>query len=136
MKIIASGEFAVNLAPLDPYIDGSEGLSIRRMSIEKTYHGDLQATSRGEMLTVLTTVEGSASYVAIEQVRGVLEGKSGSFVLAHFGSMSRGENRLILEVVPNSGSGQLANVYGSMTINVKDGKHSYKFEYSLEAVSE
>jgi len=127
----AKGEFDVTLQPLDSYAKGSEGMSLGRMSIDKTFSGDLVAKSQGEMLSVRTPVEGSAGYVAIEQVTGNLAGKTGSFVLQHFGVMSHGKNRQILEVAPDSGTGQLAGLSGTMTINIEDGKHLYEFHYTL-----
>lgn len=84
------------------------------------------------MISVRTATKGSAGYVAIENVKGVLEGKSGSFVLQHFGIMDRGKDRLILEVVPNSGTEALTGISGKMEIEIIDGKHQYKFEYELE----
>jgi hypothetical protein len=101
------------------------------MSIDKTFRGDLVADSQGEMLSVMTGVDGSAGYVAIEQVTGTLQGKSGTFVLQHFGIMSHGQNRLILEVVPDSGTGQLAGLSGEMTIKTEDAKHFFEFDYSV-----
>lgn len=127
----ATGEFEANLQPLDAFAEGREGISLGRMSIEKVFHGDLEATSRGEMLTATTKVENSAGYVAIEQVDGTLHGKQGTFVLQHAGIMDRGENRLILEVVPDSGTGELAHLSGEMAIEIEGGKHFYAFEYSL-----
>lgn len=127
----ASGQFEVNLQPLASFAEGSEGIRLGRMSIEKTFQGDLVATSRGEMLTARTGVEGSAGYVAIEQVDGTLQGKSGTFVLQHSGIMARGENRLLLEVVPDSGTGDLAGIAGNMKLRIEDGAHYYQFEYEL-----
>jgi hypothetical protein len=125
----ATGEFEVNLQPLDSFAKGSEGITLGRMSIDKTFYGDLAAKSQGEMLSVMTNVKDSAGYVAIEQVNGTLQGKSGTFVLQHFGIMSHGENRLVLEVVPDSGTNQLANLSGKMTITIEGGKHYYEFDY-------
>ncbi len=127
----AKGKFDVTLQPLDSYAKGSEGMSLGRMSIDKIFSGDLAAKSQGEMLSVRTPVAGSAGYVAIEQVTGSLAGKTGSFVLQHFGVMSQGKNRQILEVVPDSGTGQLAGLSGTMTINIEDGKHFYELDYTL-----
>ncbi len=127
----AKGEFEVKLQPLEPFTPGSEGLSLGRLSIDKTFQGDLVAHSQGEMLTAITPVEGSAGYVAIEQVTGALQGRQGTFVLQHFGVMSHGENRLILEVVPDSGTGQLVNLAGQMKIIIENGQHFYEFDYSL-----
>lgn len=127
----AKGEFDVNLKPLDSFTNGSEGIGLGRMSIDKTFRGDLVARSLGEMLSAMTKVKGSAGYVALEQVNGTLQGNSGTFVLQHFGTMNRGKDRLILEVVPDSGTGQLENLSGKMIIKIEDGKHYYEFDYSL-----
>jgi len=126
-----TGEFDVNLQPLESYIQGSEGIKLNRLSIDKTFTGDLMATSRGEMLSAVTAVAGSAGYVAIEQVTGTLHGKRGSFVLQHSGTMARGESRLTLEVVPDSGAGELTGLSGSMSIYIEGGKHFYVFEYEI-----
>ncbi len=127
----STGEFEVNLQPLDSFVKGSMGITLGRMSIDKTFRGDLVARSQGEMLSVMTEVNGSAGYVAIEQVNGTLQGKRGTFVLQHYGIMSHGENRLVLEVVPDSGTGQLVNLSGKMTIKIENDKHFYEFDYSL-----
>ncbi len=127
----ATGEFEVDLKPLDPYAQGTEGMNISRMSIDKTFHGDLEGTSRGEMLSVRTPVKGSAGYIALEQVTGILGGRRGSFVLQHFGIMAAGDHRLVLEVVPDSGTGELDKLSGKMSIKIEDGKHSYVFDYAL-----
>jgi len=129
MKI--SGKFEVKLQPLAPYVKGVDGINLGRMSIEKTFSGELSATSNGEMLNVITTVEGSAGYVAIEQVSGTLSGRSGSFVLQHFGTMSQQGNALLLEVVPDSGTGELAGLSGQMSIRNEGGQHYYDFDYEL-----
>lgn len=129
MKV--SGKFEVKLNPVDGYAEGQDGIRLNRMSIDKTFHGELEATSKGEMLSAMTTVKGSAGYVAIEQVSGKLSGKKGSFVLQHYGMMDNGKNRLILEVVPDSGSGELEGLTGTMSINIEDGDHFYEFEYEL-----
>jgi len=129
MKI--SGEFEINLHPLDSYTKGGNGINIGRMSIDKTFSGDLSATSKGEMLSAMTAIKGSAGYVAIEQVSGSLAGKSGSFVLQHFGIMDHGKDRLILEVVPDSGTEQLVGLSGKMSIKVENGKHFYEFDYEF-----
>ena len=129
MKI--SGKFDVTLKPLDSYAQGEAGINLGRMSIDKTFYGELEATSKGEMLTAMTAVPGSAGYVALEQVVGSLSGRQGSFVLQHFGTMSQGKDRLILEVVPDSGSGELAGLAGKMAIINEAGQHYYEFEYEL-----
>lgn len=129
MKI--TGKFEVKLNPIDGYEEGKNGIKLNRISIDKTFYGDLDATSKGEMLSAMTPVKGSAGYVAIEQVQGALNGKKGSFVLQHYGVMDKGEDRLILEVVPDSGTGELEGISGEMQIIIEDGKHFYKFDYEL-----
>jgi hypothetical protein len=101
------------------------------MSIDKKFSGDLEATSKGEMLTAMTEVKGSAGYVAIERVNGTLHGRSGTFVLQHSGTMTRGAPELSLTVVPDSGTGQLVGLAGKMTIKIEEGKHFYEFDYRL-----
>ena len=128
----AKGEFDVKLKPLDAFTKGRNGINLGRMSIDKTFRGDLVGKSAGEMLSAMTNVKGSAGYVAIEQVNGTLQGKSGAFVLQHYGIMNRGKDRLVLEVVPDSGSGLLENLAGKMLIIIEDGKHYYEFDYTLE----
>jgi hypothetical protein len=130
MTARARGTFEVKLAPL-PTSDSSEGSPLGRMSIDKQIHGDLEATSKGEMLTAETAVKGSGAYVAIERITGTLSGRSGSFVLQHLGTMTRGVPQLSITVVADSGTGQLAGLTGRFLINVADGKHSYQFNYSL-----
>lgn len=128
----AIGEFDVNLRALDAYARGKDGVKLGRMSIDKSFRGDFVGTSIGEMLSAMTTVKGSAGYVAIEQVSGSLAGKKGNFVLQHFGTMHKGESSLVLEVVPDSGSGQLLGLSGKMTIKLDEGRHYYEFDYELE----
>jgi hypothetical protein len=117
------------LAPLAD--DKGEGSTLGRMSIDKQFHGDLEATSNGEMLTAMTEVKGSAGYVAIERVSGTLQGRKGSFVLLHCGIMAGGGQELSLTVVPDSGSGELVGLAGKMEIKIVEGKHFYEFEYAL-----
>jgi hypothetical protein len=126
----ASGTFDVKLTPQTPD-DKSAGATVSRMSIDKQFHGDLEATSKGEMLAVGTAVQGSAGYVAMEQVAGTLNGRSGAFALQHTGTMTRGTPQLSVTVVPDSGTGQLVGLAGKMTIKIVEGKHFYDFEYTL-----
>jgi hypothetical protein len=130
MTTRVNGPFEVKLSPQAPD-DKSGDASIGRMILDKQFHGDLEATSKGQMLAHSTTVKGSAGYVAMERVDGTLRGRRGTFVLQHSGTMTRGEPQLIITVVPDSGTDQLAGLSGKMAINIADGKHSYDFEYSL-----
>jgi hypothetical protein len=126
----ATGTFEVKLAP-QPKDDSAEGSMLSRLTIDKEFRGDLAGTSKGQMLTAVTAVKGSAGYVAIELVTGTLHGRGGTFVLQHSGTMSRGTPTLTLTVVPDSGTGELAGLTGSMMIDIADGKHSYAFDYTL-----
>jgi hypothetical protein len=125
----ASGSFEVTLTPQAP--DETTGAAIGRLLIDKQFHGDIEATSKGQMLAAGTATEGSAGYVAIEQATGTLHGRSGSFVLQHSGTMARGEGQLVIMVVPDSGTGELVGLEGTMTISIVDGKHLYGFDYTL-----
>ena len=130
MATHATGTFEVKLTPQPPE-DKAEGSTLGRMSGEKQFHGDLEGTSKGQMLTATTDVKGSAGYVAIERVTGTLHGRSGSFVLQHSGTLTKGAAQQSITVVPDSGTGQLVGIAGKMTITIADGKHSYDFEYTL-----
>jgi hypothetical protein len=126
----ATGTFEVKLAPQTAEAGTDGGLG--RMSIDKQFHGDLEGTSKGFMLSsAATIVKGSGGYVAMERVTGTLKGRSGSFVLQHSGTMTRGTAQLSVTVVPDSGTGQLEGLAGTMTIKIDEGKHSYDFEYTL-----
>jgi hypothetical protein len=128
MATHAIGTFEVKLTP---QATDEKDSTLGRMSMDKQFHGDLEGTSRGEMLTGMTSVKGSAAYVAIEKLSGTLHGKRGTFILQHTGTMTRGASQLSVTVVPDSGTGELAGLAGKMTIKIADGKHSYEFEYTL-----
>lgn len=126
----ATGPFEVSLKPLPTDQDaGSE--MIGRMSIDKQFHGDLDGTSKGQMLTGGTAIRNSAGYVAIEQVTGTLKGRKGSFILQHTGIMNRGIPSLVITIVPDSGTEQLEGLRGTMAIKIEGGKHSYDLNYTL-----
>jgi hypothetical protein len=126
----ANGTFEVKLNAQPP-VENVGDPSVGRLSIDKQFHGDLEAASKGEMLAAGTDVKGSAGYVAIERVTGTLQGRTGSFALLHRGIMTRGEPQLSVIVVPDSGSGQLIGLAGTIAINIVEGKHFYDFEYIL-----
>jgi hypothetical protein len=130
MTRIATGEFVVKLLPLG--VEGqAQDSKFGRMSIDKTISGGLVATTVGQMLTAMTEVKGSAGYVAIEKVDGVLDGKKGSFALQHTGTMNRGTPSLLVTVVPDSGTDELIGLAGEFKIIIAGGKHSYEFKYTL-----
>ncbi len=126
MEARATGGFTVKLSPLETAVTG-----LGRLSIDKRFEGDLDATSAGEMLSVGTEVEGSAGYVAIERVVGTLAGREGTFALQHTGTMNRGTPELEVTVVPDSGTGALTGLTGSLAILRGDGGHRYEFDYAL-----
>ena len=125
----AKGSFDVKLSP-EPTSKAVEG-ALGRMSVDKQYHGDLEGSGKGEMLSATTPVKGSAVYVALEQFTGTVGGRRGSFVLAHQGTMTRGAPNLVITVVPDSATGDLVGLSGRMAIEITEGKHLYDFEYSL-----
>ena len=121
------GTFDVKLAPQPP----AEGQTWGRQAISKTFHGALEGSSRGEMLAAGTAVKGSAGYVALEQVSATLEGRQGTFFLQHFGLMDKGAPTLTVSVIPDSATGDLSGLQGTMTIDISGGQHRYTFTYQL-----
>ena len=123
----ATGSFEVKVTP-----EQSSDPAFARMSLDKQFHGALQGVSKGEMLAFGTGAKGSSGgYVALEQFTGTLDGRSGSFVLQHNTTMTRGVPQMSIAVVPDSGTGDLTGISGTMKIIIQDGKHSYDFEYVL-----
>ena len=129
----ATGPFEVKLAPQGPDA-ATEGTQLARMSIDKEFQGDLVGTSKGQMLAFRTAVDGSAGYVAMEVVSGTLEDRRGTFVLQHSSTLERGKPTQSIVVVPDSGTGGLVGLAGTMEIIIEGGKHSYVFDYTLPAM--
>jgi hypothetical protein len=127
----ATGSFDVKITPIATDTP-AEGSPLGRMSLEKQFHGDLEGTSSGEMLTVGTAIKNSAGYVAVERVTGSLHGKTGTFALQHNATMTRGTGALNIIVVPDSGTGELTGLSGKLSIEITGGKHGYVFEYTLD----
>lgn len=125
-----SGPFEVKMKP-ETLSETASASGIGRMSIDKVFHGPLEATSKGEFLSAGSPATGSAGYVAIEKVTGTLEGAAGSFALQHSGTINRGTPSLNVSVVPDSGTGALTGLAGTMTIDIAAGKHTYTFNYTL-----
>jgi hypothetical protein len=126
----ATGTFEVKVVPL-PADDGVDTGGFGRLSIDKTFSGGLDGTSKGQMIGAFTAVEGSAGYVALERVSGTLNGKKGSFILQHNGTMKKGLSTMIVTVVPDSGSEELTGMAGTMEIIIEGKKHSYVLAYTL-----
>lgn len=125
----ATGTFEVKMTPQADENVGDP--TIGRMSLDKQFHGDLEATSKGQMLATQGEVKGSAGYVAIERVTGTLHGRTGTFALQHTGTMNRGVPSQSVTVVPDSGTAELAGLSGKMTIKIAEGKHFYELDYEL-----
>lgn len=130
MNQTAKGPFDVQLAP-EALSAVAQDTGFSRLSLDKTYHGDLSATSQGEMLAFRSGTPGSAGYVAMETVRGTLHGRNGTFVLQHSSTMTRGVPTQSITVVPDSGTDALTGLTGSLVIEITDGKHTYDFSYAL-----
>ena len=129
--MIAKGPFDVKMIP-QPGSDDPDWKDLGRFLLDKLYHGDLSGVGKGEMLTGGTAVKNSAGYVAMERVTGTLHGKSGSFIVQHSATMTRGTPDLSIRVVPDSGTGELSGLTGSMAIIIENGKHLYELTYTLE----
>ncbi len=132
MSAMATGQFDVRMTPTGD-ADATDGTALGQSALNKTYHGDLDASAQGQMLTAITQTRGSAVYVAIERVDGVLHGRRGTFCLAHYGRMARGEQQQRIEIVPDSGTGELAGIAGWLVIRIADGVHHYELTYTLPA---
>ena len=129
VTMTARGTFDVKMTP-QPQDDGAGG-GFDRLFSDKQFHGELDAVSKGQMLAARTAVEGSAGYVALELVTGKVNGRRGSFVLQHKGTMRKGVYNMDVTVIPDSGTDELVGIAGAMTITIEGGKHSYNFEYTL-----
>ena len=126
----AAGPFDVELTPQSPEENVGDP-SVGRMALDKQFHGDLEASSKGQMLSTMGDVKGSAGYVAMERVSGTVHGRKGTFALQHSGTMTRGTPSLTITVVPDSGTGELVGLTGTLEIHIVEGKHSYDFSYTL-----
>lgn len=129
-KQTVSGTFDVTLTP-QGVPDSADGIALARMTLDKRFHGALEATSVGQMLTAAAAGSGAAAYVALERVTGTLQGRSGSFALMHSGVMTKDAQELRVTVAPGSGTGDLVGLSGTMDIRIEDKQHYYDFEYAL-----
>lgn len=130
-KLLATGTFDVKMNA-EPAFDEHEGVSLGRATVEKQFHGVLEATSTVHMLSARTPTPSSAGYVALERIVGTLNDKKGSFVVLHMGLMHEAQQELEIKIVPGSGTGELEGITGAMAITMPEGKHHYAIEYDLE----
>lgn len=126
----AKGEFEVKRIPQEE-LDIGDGATVGHSRFDKRFHGALDATSVVHMLAVMSPVQGSGAYVAMERVVGTLDGRRGTFFAQHNGIMDRGKPSLDLTVVPDTGTGELAGLRGRIAIDIVDGKHFYTFDYEI-----
>ncbi|SFV09872.1 DUF3224 domain-containing protein [Pseudoduganella namucuonensis] len=131
---VAAGEFDVTMTPELMSVAAS-GFGLGRMVLDKRYHGALDATGNGEMLSFRGAAPDSAGYVAMERVEGVLDGLKGGFTIQHHGIMNRGAPALMVTVVPDSGSGDLTGLSGTLEIRIEEGRHYYAFDYALAPIA-
>lgn len=131
MPLLAAGTFDVTITPRAPAAPDTPAAPVSAMSLDKQYHGDLSAQGTGEMLASSTESTGAAVYVALERVTGTLARRSGSFVLAHTGTMTRESQRLVITIAPGSGTDALAGISGTLTIRIENKVHHYTLEYAL-----
>jgi hypothetical protein len=134
MNLVAKGPFSVKTTP-QAWSESSQGSvsdhSMGRFLLDKQYQGDLEASAEGQMLTAGDPQKGSAAYVAVERVNGTLEGRKGTFLLTHSGTMNKGALQLAISIVPDSGTGELQGIAGTLAIQIVDGKHNYQLDYTL-----
>lgn len=126
----ARGPMDVNMQPEPPFLEG-HGLKLNRNAVSKTFYGDMAGASEAQMIAAFTATPGSAGYVAIEHFTGSVGGRSGSFVMQHSGTMNRGDAQLTVSIVPDSGSGELTGISGTLDIENSDGQHSYVLNYDI-----
>ena len=129
---IARGPMEVTIEAEPPFLE-QDGVTLSRNVVRKEFSGDAVGASEAQMLAAFTATPGSAGYVAIERFTGSVGGRSGSFVLQHSGVMRRGDGRLSVTIVPDSGAGELAGISGTMEINNDEGRHSYVLDYAFDA---
>lgn len=126
----ARGTFKVDITPQPPQ-DGAADPGVGRMLIHKQFQGELSGESHGQMLAIGTPVDGSAGYVAMERVTGIVHAHEGSFALQHSGTLHRGAAHLSIAIVPDSGTGRLEGISGTLQITVEAGVHHYVLDYDL-----
>jgi hypothetical protein len=128
--MIAKGTFEVKVTE-EPPLDEVDGVTIARATVDKVFAGPLSGTSKVHMIGVRTKTKGSAAYVAVERIDGTLDGRRGTFVAAHHGSMTGGQQHLVLTIAPDSGTGELRGISGKMGISIVGGQHFYEVEYEF-----
>lgn len=132
----ASGDFKIQMEPQAPANKGHDNIKNGRLSFRKAYAGTLEAIGLGEMLSVQCGEEGHAGYVAVEQIKGKLDGKKGGFAVQHFGIKTPQNSELRIDILPGSGAGELVGIAGQMIIRTEGRNHFYEINYSMPEVDE
>lgn len=128
---VINGDFRIQMEPHSPAFKGLDGNKTGRMSYRKAYQGKLEAVGIGEMLNIHCATEGHAGYVAIEQIKGTLDGRAGSFTIQHFGIKTPEQSDLRIDILPGSGTGDLTGILGTLTIRQDGKQHKYELHYRL-----
>jgi len=126
----ARGTFSVELEASPPFEEDA-GIAFSRVRVDKRFEGTLEAESVVHMLAVMTPVKTSRAYVAVERVVGTLDGREGAFAVTHLGVQTADEQSLALAIVPDSGTGELEGITGTLSIEFTDGQHFYEIDWSL-----
>ncbi|MFC0597363.1 DUF3224 domain-containing protein [Streptomyces palmae] len=104
------------------------GAALAHASVSNRYSGALEATGTSCQYTIVYLTEKVGLFSGYEQVEGVLDGRAGSFVLAHRGTFAEdGTVTGEYEVVPGSGSGELADLSGTGGFTAPSGQQDYPF---------
>ena len=127
----ATGQFDVKIGPPEPMDTPADGPAIMRRRLDKTYRGDLQGTALGEMVFAGRPPAGEAAYTALESFSGTLHGRRGGLALAHLGVMHAGGQEVRIQIVPGSGTGELAGIHGELLLRIESGVHHYTLNYQL-----
>ncbi|MCV2357414.1 DUF3224 domain-containing protein [Paucibacter sp. TC2R-5] len=127
----AKGAFEVKIGPPEPLGSPADGTPLFKRSLSKQYSGDLVGSAVGEMQMAGQPQLGEAAYTALESFVGELQGRKGSFALAHLGLMSGGKQDLRIHIVPGSGLGELAGISGELMLRIEAGVHFYELNYRL-----
>lgn len=130
MNATLKGTFNIKATPLSAD-KSTEELGAGRMRFDKTFYGDLEGTSVVEMLGMMDREKASGAYVALERFTGKLLGREGGFALMHCSSMQRGQPEQRITVVPDSATGELQGLSGSMVIDIVEKVHHYTFEVAV-----
>lgn len=115
----------------EPFDESEDGPKLTRAHIRRTFHGDLSGT--GNLMYLMAHIDSEdATFSGFEKVVGSLGGRTGSFALRHTGSYDGEKATAKYEVVPGSGTGELAGLSGTGGFSVGHAvEHDMTLEYEL-----